>query len=66
MACSPSSGGRLHRSCRAELDWDISEDTSLAKWLGRHFLLSKLQRFQVERALYIEHSRVTYYGLLLA
>ena len=48
------------------LDWDIPKDTSLAKWLGRHFLLSTLQRFQVEKALYIEHSRVTYYGLLLA
>lgn len=48
------------------LDWDIPKDTSLARKLGRDFLLSTLQRFQVEKALYIEHARVTYYALLLA
>ena len=48
------------------LDWDIPKETSLARRLGRDFLLSTLQPFQVKKALYIEHARVTYYGLLLA
>jgi hypothetical protein len=48
------------------LDWDIPKDTSLARRLGRDFLLFTLQPFQVKKALYIEHVRVTYYGLLLA
>lgn len=47
-------------------EWNIPRDTILARRLGRDFLLSSLQPFQVKRALYIERARVTYYGLLLA
>jgi hypothetical protein len=48
------------------VEWDIPKDTSLARRLGRDFLLSTLQSFRFNKALYIEHARVTYYGLLLA
>lgn len=48
------------------LTWNIPRDVGLARRLGRDFLLSTLQRFQVEKALHIEHARVTYYALLLA
>jgi hypothetical protein len=48
------------------IEWDIPKDTSLARRLGRDFLLLTLQSFRVNKALYIEHARVTYYGLLLA
>jgi hypothetical protein len=47
------------------IEWNIPKDTSLARRLGRDFLLSSLQPFRVTKALYIEHTRVTYYGLLL-
>ena len=56
----------LRTAAGISLDWDIPKDASLARRLGRDFLLSSLQPFQVTKALYIEHARVTYYGLLLA
>ncbi len=56
----------LRAAAGIPLDWDTPKDTSLARRLGRDFLLSSLQPLQVKRALCVEHTRVTYYGLLLA
>jgi hypothetical protein len=45
--------------------WPLPVNEGLIRFLGRRYLVQSLAGFVVERALYLEHPRVDYYGLLL-